>query len=175
MRRTAIVTQGLITILIACAVATAGLAAPAGASTRAGLSVLEREVLTSVNAERAARGLAPVRPQADLTCAARAHARTMAHGSFLSHSSPGGTSFDVRLLRHGYRRDDYSGWSVGENIASARIGAVSATPQGMVLLWMQSAAHRSVILSQTFRDAGVGIHRAGATRFFTLDLGYRQR
>jgi uncharacterized protein YkwD len=44
-----------------------------------------------------------------------------------------------------------------------------------VLLWMQSAAHRRVILSGAFRDAGIGIHRAGATRYFTLDLGRRRR
>jgi uncharacterized protein YkwD len=158
-----------------CVTIAAGLAAPAGAQARAGLSSLEREVLASVNAERVARGLAPMRPQADLACAARAHSRSMAHRAVLSHDSPNGASFGLRLLGHGYRRGGYSAWSVGENIASASAGTVAATPQGIVVLWMRSAAHRRVILNGAFRDAGIGVHRAGGTRYFTLDLGRRRR
>lgn len=175
MRRTTGVTSALGMILIVCIILVAGLAAPAGAQARAGLSALEREVLACVNAARVERGLAPVRPQADLMCAARAHSRSMAHRSFFSHDSSNGASFGLRLLGHGYRREGYAGWSVGENIASARVGTVAATPQGVVLLWMRSAAHRRVILSGAFRDAGIGIHRAGGTRYFTLDLGSRRR
>ena len=73
MRRTTGVTSALGMVLIVCATILAGLAAPAGASASTSLSVLERGVLAGVNAERAARGLAPVRPQADLMCAARTH------------------------------------------------------------------------------------------------------
>jgi len=175
MRRTTGVTAALGMILIVCVTVVAGLAAPAGAHARAGLSALEREVLAGVNAERAARGLAPVRAQADLMCAARAHSRNMAHHSFFSHDSLTGVSFGRRFLGHGYVRDGFAGWSVGENIASAHVGTLAATPQGVVLLWMQSAAHRRVILRGDFRDAGIGIHRAGGTRYFTLDLGCRRR
>jgi uncharacterized protein YkwD len=175
MRRTTRVTSALGMILIVCVAIPAGLAAPAGAEAHPRLSSLERDVLASVNAERVTRGLAPVRPQTDLQGAARAHSRSMAHRSFFSHDSPSGAPFSVRLLGHGYARDGYSGWRVGENIASARAGTVAATPQGVVLLWMRSAAHRRVILSGVFRDAGIGVHRAGATRYFTLDLGRRQR
>ena len=175
MRHTTGVTSALVMILIACVTVVAGLAAPAGAQALPSLTVLEREVLASVNAERARRGLAPVRPQADLVCAAQAHSRSMALRSFFSHDSLSGASFGLRLLGHGYVRDGYSGWSVGENIASARVGTVAATPQGVVLLWMRSAPHRRVILSGAFRDAGIGIHRAGSRRSFTLDLGRRRR
>ena len=175
MRRTTGFTSALVMALIVCVTAVAGLAAPAGAPARTGLTVLERDVLACVNAERVERGLAPMRPQADLMGAARAHSRSMAQRSFFSHDSSNGASFGLRLLGHGYRRDGYSGWSAGENIASARVGTVAATPQGVVLLWMQSAAHRRVILSGAFRDAGIGIHRASATRYFTLDLGRRRR
>ena len=175
MRRTTSFTPALVTILIVCVTAVAGLAAPAGAQALPSLTVLEREVLAGVNAERAGRGLAPARPQADLRCAARAHSRSMAHRSFFSHDSSNGASFGVRLLGQGYVRDGYSGWSVRENIASARVGTVAATPRGVVLLWMRSAPHRCVILSGAFRDAGIGIHCAGGRRYFTLDLGYRRR
>jgi uncharacterized protein YkwD len=162
-------------ILILCLGVIGGLAVPAGARAGAGLSALEREILGSVNAARVARGLVPVRPQADLLSAARAHARDMAHRAFFSHDSPNGASFDRRLLSHGYRRTGFSGWSAGENIASAPAGSPAATPQGVVALWMGSVAHRRVILSGAFRDAGIGVHSDGDTRYFTLDLGVRRR
>jgi uncharacterized protein YkwD len=175
MRHTTGVTSALGMILIVCVALVAGLAAPAGAQARAGLSDLEREVLACVNAERVARGLAIVRPQVDLMCAARAHSCSMAHRTFFSHDSLTGATFGLRLLAHGYERDGFAGWSVGENIASARVGTVAATPRGVVLLWMRSAAHRRVILSAAFRDAGIGIHSAAGTSYFTLDLGRRRR
>jgi uncharacterized protein YkwD len=162
-------------ILILCLGVVAGLAVPAGARAGPRLSAIERDVLRSVNAERAVRGLAPVRPQADLLSAARAHARTMAHLSFVSHDSLNGASFDQRLLSYGYRRAGFSGWGVGENIASAPAGSLAASPQGAVSLWMGSAAHRRVILGSAFRDAGIGIHSDGDMRYFTLDLGVRRR
>jgi len=175
MRRTTGVTPALGMILIVCVTFVAGPAAPAGAQAPTGLSALEREVLVCVNAERVARGLARVRPQADLMCAARAHSRSMAHHAFFSHDSLTGASFGLRLLGHGYERDGFAGWSVGENIGSARVGTVAATSRGVVLLWMRSAAHRRVILSGAFRDAGLGVHPAGGTIYFTLDLGWRRR
>jgi len=165
---------GIVILLVALA-ALVFASLPAAAPASVSLTVLERDVLACVNAERVARGLAPVRPQADLMCAARAHSRSMAHQSYFSHYSAGGVSFGLRLLSYGYERDGFAGWSVGENIASARVGTVAATPQGVVLLWMQSAAHRGVILRSEFRDAGIGVHREGGRRYFTLDLGRRWR
>ena len=175
MRRTTHFTPVLGLILVLGVTLLAGLAAPAGASASLSLTGLEREVLACVNAERAERGLASVRPQADLMCAAGAHARNMAHQAFFSHDSANGDSFGLRLVGHGYVRDGFAGWSVGENIAAVSVGTVAATPQGVVLLWMQSAAHRKVILSGAFRDAGIGIHRAGDRLYFTLDLGCRRQ
>lgn len=175
MQRTTGVTARLVMFLIVCVTVVAGMAPPAGAQAGTSLTALEREVLASVNAERDGRGLALFRPQADLMCAARAHSRNMAHLSFLSHDSPSGASFGLRLVGHGYERAGYSGWNVGENIARARAGTLAATPQGVVLLWMQSVAHRRVILGNAFRDAGIGVHSAGGRRYFTLDLGHRWR
>ena len=165
---------GIVILLVALA-ALMSASLPAAAAASVSLTVLERNVLACVNAERTARGLAPVQPQADLMCAARAHSRSMAHRSYFSHSSLSGASFGLRLLGLGYERAGFAGWSVGENIASARVGTVAATPQGVVHLWMQSAAHRGVILRGDFRDAGIGIHREGGRRYFTLDLGCRRR
>jgi len=99
----------------------------------------------------------------------------MAHNAFISHDSLTGAPNGLRLVGHDHERDGVAGWSVGENIASARVGTVAATQRGVVLLWMRSAAHRRVIISAAFRDAGIGIHSAAGTSYFTLDLGRRRR
>ncbi|HEY5387277.1 MAG TPA: CAP domain-containing protein [Thermoleophilia bacterium] len=173
MQRASRVTLALVTILLLFVTVVAGLAAPSGTSALT-LTSLERQVITSVNAQRVAHGQAPVRAHSSLMAAARAQSRDMAHNSFFSHYSLSGASFGSRLVSYGYRRDGYSAWSVGENIASARAGTLAATPQGVVILWMQNAAHRRVVLGAAFRDVGVGVHLAGGRRYFTLDLGYRR-
>jgi uncharacterized protein YkwD len=175
MRRTPGTTSTFVIALIACLITVACLAASANAWATTSLTVLERQILVCVNAERTARGLRSVGPQDDLMAAARAHSRSMAHQSYFSHYSLGGAPCSLRLLSFGYARDGFAAWGVGEDIAYARAGTVAATPQGVVSLWMQSTAHRRVILRADFRDAGIGIHYADGRRYFTLDLGYRRR
>jgi len=155
------------------ATAVLSVAATAGAAVR--LSGLEQGVLTAVNQARAAHGLAPVHAQRQLVCAARSHSRSMAHLDYFSHDSADGRTFSARLQQHGYVRTGYAGWTVGEDIANGRIGTVYATAEAVVQLWMESATHRRAILTATFKDAGVGVHDEGDTRYFTLDLGRRRR
>ena len=136
----------------------------------------EKKVISLVNKERAKHGLAPVRFNASLTRAARAHSRQMARRGVLTHRSANGDTVARRLIRHGYKRSGYRTWSVGENIARARAGTLFATPDGTVCLWMNSRAHRQVILKAKFRNVGVGVARsANGMRYFTLDMGRRIR
>ncbi len=136
----------------------------------------EKKVISLVNAERAKLGLAPVRFNGNLTRAARAHSAQMAKRGILTHRSANGDTVAKRLIRYGYKRTGFSSWSVGENIARATAGTVSATPEGIVPLWMGSTAHRQVILTAKFRDVGVGVARSSSgMRYFTLDLGRRVR
>lgn len=133
----------------------------------------EKQVLTLVNYERTRRGLAPVRFQSNLTVAARAHSSDMARRNVLTHYSAG-TTVAQRLLKYGYKRTGYSSWSVGENVGCASTSI--ATARKIVSMWMNSTAHRAIILKRGFRDAGIGTAKSGAgLRFFTLDVGRRTR
>jgi uncharacterized protein YkwD len=136
----------------------------------------EKQVIALVNQERAKYGLAPVRFHATLTRAARAHSREMARRGVLTHRSANGATVAQRLIRFGYKRSGFRSWSIGENIARARSGSLLATPTGIVYLWMNSTAHRKVILKGSFRDVGVGIAKSeSGMRYFTLDMGRRIR
>jgi uncharacterized protein YkwD len=148
--------------------------APSQAATRP--TRTERKVIRLVNRERAARGLAPVRFNARLTYAARAHSRQQARRGVLTHLSANGDGVGRRAIRHGYTRSGYRYWTVGEDIARARSGSLFATPTGIVSLWMGSRAHRLVILKKNLRNVGVGVAgSADGSRYFTLDMGRRIR
>ena len=103
-----------------------------------------------VNAARAAHGLRRLRASRSLASAASSHARDMVRRDFFEHTSPGGSTPSDRARRAGYR-----GLHVGETIAFA-VGP-DATPAGAVRGWLESAAHRIVILDPDMRHAGVGI------------------
>lgn len=136
----------------------------------------EKRVIKLVNRERARKGLAPVKFNAALTRAARAHSRQMARRGILTHRSANRDTVARRVVRHGYRRAGFRSWCIGENIARARLGTLFATSDGTVCLWMGSKAHRQVILKAGMRHVGVGVAKsAGGMRYFTLDLGRRCR
>jgi uncharacterized protein YkwD len=126
--------------------------AGAGASPRsASLAQLERATLCLLNEQRTRRGLAPVRRSARLSGVARRYAATMVRRKFFSHTSPSGTTFATRVHGTGYL--SRGPWALGEVLAwSAR-----ATPAGQVRALMASPPHRHVILTPTYRDAGVGV------------------
>ncbi|MDQ1725498.1 MAG: hypothetical protein QOG52_2526 [Frankiaceae bacterium] len=126
--------------------------ADAAASPRsASREQLERATLCLLNEQRTRRGLAPVRRSARLSGVARRYATTMVLGKFVSHTSPSGTTFADRIRASGYlsRRP----WAVGEVIAWSE----RATPAGQVRALMASPPHRHVILTPTYRAAGVGV------------------
>lgn len=136
----------------------------------------EQQVIKLVNSQRAKKGLVPIRFNASLTRAARAHSRDMASRGVLTHTSANGDSVGRRVIRFGYTASGYSSWSVGENIARAKSGTVAATPEGIVMMWMTSTAHRANILTSKWRDAGVGMATSdNGQRYFTIDFGRRIR
>jgi len=152
------------------------LLAPAVAQAAATPTLTEKQVVSLINKERAKRGLAPVRFQANLIVAARGHAREMARRNVLTHTSANGDSVARRLIRYRYTRYGYRYWSVGENISRARTTSLYATPSGAVYQWMRSSSHRAVILKSSFRNVGVGIAKSSSgVRYYTLDMGRRIR
>ena len=107
--------------------------------------------------------------------------------------APGDETWSSRIVRYGYTREGCSYWKAGENIFygaglysdpcvvmygdDLKAGGKDQSVSG----WMDSAAHRAVILTRSFRDLGVGAVKTddgygdidGTVWFFTLDLGRR--
>jgi len=115
------------------------------------LGAQARSTLCLLNAERAQRGLAPLRANPTLGRAARRHARDMVRRRFFGHVSPSGATVDDRVRRAGYR----GGRRTGETIAWGT--GPDAAPAAVVEAWMASPGHRSVILDPNFRDIGLGV------------------
>lgn len=133
--------------------------------------------LCLVNRQRAARGIRPLRRDADLSAAATRYARQMVRQRFFDHVSPSGSTVLGRLKEAGYL-DGVRSYAIGENIAwgTGRYG----TPQSIVASWMRSPGHRENILSREFREIGLGVAtgnpgggRGGAT--YVHDFGTRRR
>lgn len=152
-------------------------AATTVAAGQAPAATVERSVRCLVNAQRAAHGLAPLRPSRQLRIAAEAHGADMVSHRFFDHVSPVFGAITDRARRAGYlaRARD---WTLGEDIAWGE-GPLS-TPDAIVTAWMNSSGHRAVILDRHFRDGAVGMavgvpldggEIPGAT--FVLDVGSR--
>jgi uncharacterized protein YkwD len=111
-----------------------------------GVSSVLSDMLDGVNAERSARGLAPMRFDDRLVLAAQRHSDDQARRGQMSHTGSDGSTVGTRVDRAGY---DWR--SVGENVAAGQpdVAAVMAA-------WMASAGHRRNILS-TNTDIGVGV------------------
>jgi uncharacterized protein YkwD len=105
-------------------------------------------VLTLVNAERGARGIAPVSLHGQLTQAAQAHAADQFNRNCLtqlSHTGTDGSSPGDRIARTGL---SVRTW--GENIACGQ-----RTPAQVMTAWMNSPGHASNILNSSFTHIGI--------------------
>jgi len=131
--------------------------------------------LCLINRQRAAHGLRPLRDNGRLDDIARAHSSDMVRHRYFSHYTLSGVSPFQRILGSGYG-SGHSVCTMGENIAAAT--GSSATPAGIVNLWMNSPDHRANILNGSYRDSGMGVAfgfpghpNAGAT--YTEDFARR--
>lgn len=143
-------------------------------------AALEVEILRELNRVRVERGLRPLRRADGLRAAAVAHSRTMLQFGFFGHASPDGTTFDDRIRRH-YPDRGWQSWSVAETLLADH-PEVSA--REIVAAWLGSLPHRDIILSATWREAGIGALSASfaprtfggtATVAVTADFGQRWR
>ena len=149
----------------------------AGAASASSLRLTSTEVavVKLLNQSRAQYGLRALHVRTSLCRAARAHSRDMIRKGFFSHSSFNGESPAARVRRSGYALKGVS-WRTGEVIAYGT--GPAGTPQAIVKGWLQSKAHRAILLDPRWRDVGVGRARGsflgctGAT-VFTVDVGRR--
>jgi uncharacterized protein YkwD len=114
----------------------------AGAAQARTLTSPEASLLQSINAVRAGHGLAPVRLDVHLLRAARAHSADMMRRQYFAHGSVA-----QRVLSRGAH-----GPVFGEDLAwSTNISA-----DWVVNAWLNSQAHRAVLLRPGFRRIGIG-------------------
>jgi uncharacterized protein (TIGR03000 family) len=130
-----------------------------------GLTAEERSVLQLANAQRAKVGASPLRPDHQLTQAARGHSANMARQSVLNHTLDGAT-FDKRITATGYQPGE-----AGENIAEG-----ARTPAEVMQMWMNSEGHRVNILNPRYQEIGIGVASSGSgrrywTQVFATPLG----
>jgi uncharacterized protein YkwD len=169
--------------LLAAAVLAAALPASASAAcggADASLSGLDRAaarsaLLCTVNAERTARGLSAYGETATLSQAAQGFGDAMVAQGFFDHVSPGGSTLVGRVRATGWIPATGS-YSVGEAIAWA--GTPLDTATQVVDGWMNSSPHRAILLSDTYREAGLGVAQgipagAGGGATVVLDAGVR--
>ncbi len=122
---------------------------PAGCAAQRDAAV-EASVLTLVNQNRAANGLAPLSLSTALAEAAFVHSRDMACNRFVDHNGSNGSSWYDRIRAQGY---SYS--NANENIYVG-FPEFGGTAEGAVNWWMNSRVHRENILNAGNLDAGVG-------------------
>lgn len=124
-----------------------GPAPGSGSSTPvAGLTADEQKMVDMVNAERAARGLSPLKVNLELTKVARLKAKDMIDNNYFSHTSPTyGSPFDMM------KQFDITYRAAGENLAGAPDVNTAHTNL------MNSPGHRANILNASFTEVGIGI------------------
>jgi uncharacterized protein YkwD len=115
------------------------LAAPVDVPAYTAANRAERAIVRLVNAERARYGLPRLRLSSGLTRTAQRHSWNCLRYDSLSHSS--GRVSSARAS--------------GETLAWSQRGAGSGA-RSIVSMWMNSSAHRAIVLNGKFRRVGVG-------------------
>ncbi|MGO9097963.1 MAG: CAP domain-containing protein [Mycobacterium sp.] len=110
---------------------------------------LENAVYSGVNRLRQTCGVIGDDP--GLTVAAQRHANDMLRNGVGGHIGSDGSSPEARIADAGYTRTRYTGeivyWGTG----------FAATPSAALDWWMQSPAHRAIILNCAFTVGGFAI------------------
>ncbi len=112
-----------------------------------------QQVVSQVNAERAARGLKTLRVDAALTAAARTRAYEIVKK--FSHTRPDGTKWRT-----------VSNLAYGENIARGQ-----QTADKVMAAWLTSDGHRANILRSGFGSIGVCCVKAGNVYYWVQLFG----
>ena len=126
-------------------------------SARTGAAFLTTEqarasVICLINKQRSRSHVKPVHEDAALDSAAQSHTNAMTSGNFFSHEGDGTPA--SRASNAGYMAGA-SAWGVGEDLFTG--AAKRSTPTATVRGWMHSAPHRTVLLSRSYRQVGVGV------------------
>jgi uncharacterized protein YkwD len=133
-------------------------------------------VICLINKKRTRNHVKRVREHPLLDSAAQIHTDAMTSQNFFSHEGDGTPA--SRAANAGYMTGA-SAWGVGEDLFWGM--AARSTPSATVNAWMHSAEHRTIMLSRSFRQVGVGVDQgspAGADNTnsgtYTALFGFRK-
>jgi len=122
-------------------------------------------MLTAVNGERAARGVASVASCPSLTRTAQAYAEVLRDWGRISHTGPDGSNPFDRAVDGGYgiRIEPSPGFFIIDGMVGENLAAGHASVPEVVYGWMNSPGHRANLLDGQWSDAGFGLARAGSS------------
>lgn len=109
---------------------------------------MERQIYELTNIYRERHGLKPLNNDYWLSLLAQNHSKDMAIENYFSHESPSAGNLSERLKSLGIEHK-----KAGENIAANYVDAIEA-----VHGWLNSPAHRSVLLDSDATDIGTGAY-----------------
>lgn len=144
--------RALLAVLMICV-----LSPSAAAHASARTDRLEAGILRAMNDYRSQHGLPKLRMQRGFARAADVHSAKMLRENRLAHDQYG------KRVRRYVRRVA----RVGENLAWMS----RCKPHAIVQMWAQSASHRKVMLSRSFRRVGVAKRATSSICFVTADFG----
>jgi uncharacterized protein YkwD len=117
---------------------------------------IEGAVVAEINRVRRRFGLGALRASSDLARAGDAHARSLALAGLFTHDWPDRRPFG-KWIEGFYASKLYRTWAAGENLLWT---SGTLTPRDAVQLWLDSPAHRRILLSRRWREVGLGVVRA---------------
>lgn len=134
-----------------------------------------KATLCLLNKVRAARGLKPLRFDAQQQRAASKHNRVMLAKNCFSHLCPGEKDLVGRIAATGYLPCSCT-WGVAENLAWGT--GRSASPAAVVNAWMNSPSHRVNILNRRYEAVGIAVDDGnpsggGSASTYTADFGFK--
>lgn len=121
----------------------------------------ESMTIALLNAVRSGGGKSTLTENPALAAVARQHSQSMIDGNYFSHDNPAGQGPKERIKAAGIKYRSY-----GEALTAG-----TWTPMDAVLAWMNSSAHRDIILGD-YSSVGVGIASGSADYgiYYTLDI-----
>jgi len=125
--------------------------------TAADTALVDRAMLCLIEQLRAAYRLRPLRSNRELQAVAGKQATGMVRDDYFGDDSPSGQT-PARLIAALPYGVHASSLATAQNLGWGTHSA--ATPAGIVTAWMHSSPHREVILTDAFRDVGVGVSPA---------------
>lgn len=116
------------------------------------------KALAQINKYRASKGLKPLKLNAQLTAAAKAHARDLAKWDRISHFGSDGSNPWDRIQRTGYKA----------RLAAENVGTGQVTFEEVLRGWKESPSHNKNLLLADARHAGLALVRDPKTEFKTF-------